>query len=306
MLKISKLILKGFCIGTADIIPGVSGGTMAFVLGIYPQLINAIKSFDLLWLRAIFRLNFTSIIARPHLSFLIPLAIGAVLALFFFTRIISLAELIHKYPAMVYGLFFGLILGSTILLLIHIDFRILIKKSLFILLGLVFSGAIFLLTPASTPNSSWFIFICGMMAISAMILPGISGSFILLMMKKYEYILTSISFFDLSVIIPFGCGMVIGIVLFSRLLSYLLSLFYNCVVLFIIGSLLASLFVIWPFQNRVYEVILGKERLISSTPYFPDTIGFESLWVFAMMIIGLMFVLCVNQFSYKNNNLINS
>ena len=168
-----KLLAKGFCVGSADVVPGVSGGTMAFILGIYPQLINAIKSFDLEWVKSIFKFDLKGIIHRPHFSFLIPLGIGAVSALLFFTRIVSLPNLIRTQPEIIYGLFFGLILGSIVLLFRHLGVMILIRQLVFILLGLIFGGFVVTMVPASTPDDSWFIFLCGAIAISAMILPGI-------------------------------------------------------------------------------------------------------------------------------------
>ena len=127
-----KLIAKGFCVGSADVVPGVSGGTMAFILGIYPQLINAIKSFDSEWLRMIVTINVKGILNRPHFSFLIPLGIGAVSALLFFTRIVPLPTLIRTQPEIIYGLFFGLVLGSIVLLFRHLGSYLLFKNWYFI------------------------------------------------------------------------------------------------------------------------------------------------------------------------------
>lgn len=299
-----KLIAKGFCVGSADVVPGVSGGTMAFILGIYPQLINAIKSFDSEWLRMILSLNIKGIINRPHFDFLIPLGVGAICALLFFTRVISLPNLIRTQPEIIYGLFFGLVLGSILLLFRHLGKHILFKRALFLIAGMFFGGFIFTLVPASTPDASWFIFLCGAIAISAMILPGISGSFILLMMKKYAYIFNAIGHFEFSIIIPFALGIITGIVLFSRILSYLLKRFYQQSILFITGLLIASLYVIWPFQTRVYELVRSKEKLISSVPYFPETFSSQILFSLIMMLIGLLLVTVLDHFSEKDSALL--
>lgn len=292
-----KLILKGFCVGSADVVPGVSGGTMAFILGIYPQLINAIKSFDSEWLRMILSFNVKGMIKRPHFGFLIPLGIGAVCALLFFTRIISLPTLIRTQPEIIYGLFFGLVLGSIVLLFRHLGLQLLLSRMLFLVIGVLFGGLVVTMVPASTPDDSWFIFVCGAIAISAMILPGISGSFILLMLKKYAYIFNAIGYFDFSIIIPFVLGIVTGIVLFSRVLSYLLKQFYQQTILFITGLLIASLYVIWPFQTRVYELVRSKERLVSSLPYIPDVFSNQILYSFMMMIIGLALVIVLDRYT---------
>lgn len=292
-----KLMAKGFCVGSADVVPGVSGGTMAFILGIYPQLINAIKSFDSEWVRMLLTVNIKGVIYRPHFDFLIPLGIGAVCALIFFTRIVSLPALIHTHPEIIYGLFFGLILGSIVLLYRHLGMGLLLRQSLFLIAGLLFGGFIVTLVPASTPDDSWFIFLCGAIAISAMILPGISGSFILLMMKKYAYIFNAIGHFDFAIILPFALGIITGVVLFSRLLSYLLKRFYQQSILFITGLLIASLYVIWPFQTRVYELVRHKERLVSSVPFLPDAFSNQVFYSLGMMLIGLVFVILLDRFS---------
>lgn len=296
-----KLMGKGFCVGSADVVPGVSGGTMAFILGIYPQLINAVKSFDSDWLRALLRLDRHGIINKPHFSFLIPLGIGVVAALLFFTRVVSLPELIRTEPEIIYGLFFGLILGSIFFLFRHLGASILVPQMIFIVLGIGFGGFVVTLVPASTPDDHWFIFLCGALAISAMILPGISGSFILLMMKKYAYIFNAIGHFEFGVIIPFLAGVLVGIVLFSRFLSFLLKRFYKQSILFITGLLIASLYVIWPFQQRVYETIRDKERLISSTPFWPDAVSGQVAYAMLMMLIGLGLVVILELFADKSH-----
>jgi putative membrane protein len=299
-----KLIAKGFCVGSADVVPGVSGGTMAFILGIYPQLINAIKSFDSEWLRMILSLNIKGIINRPHFGFLIPLGIGAVTALLFFTRVISLPTLIRTQPEIIYGLFFGLVLGSIVLLFRHLGMTLLFRRVIFLLMGIVFGGFVVTLVPASTPDASWFIFLCGAIAISAMILPGISGSFILLMMKKYAYIFNAIGHFEFSIIIPFILGIITGVVLFSRVLSYLLKSFYQQTILFITGILIASLYVIWPFQTRLYEVVRHKERLVSSVPYMPEAFSNQILYSLIMMLIGLLAVILLDHLSENDSSLL--
>jgi putative membrane protein len=299
-----KLIAKGFCVGSADVVPGVSGGTMAFILGIYPQLINAIKSFDSEWLKMVLSLNVKGIFNRPHFGFLIPLGIGAVVALLFFTRIISLPTLIRTQPEIIYGLFFGLVLGSIVLLFRHLGVVLLLRKSLFLLFGILFGGFVVTLVPATTPDGSWFIFLCGAIAISAMILPGISGSFILLMMKKYATIFNAIGHFDFSIILPFILGIVTGVVLFSRVLSYLLKCFYQQTILFITGILIASLYVIWPFQSRLYEVVRDKERLVSSVPYVPEVFNNQILYSLIMMFVGLLAVIVLESISEKDSRLL--
>lgn len=284
--------------GTADVIPGVSGGTMAFILGIYSELINAIKSFDLLWAKSIFKFDFETIINRPHFKFIIPLCFGIFCALLFFTRVVSLPTLIHTHPEPVYGLFFGLIGGSIYILLVHSD-SLEIKSYISLISGLIFGAVIFNMVPVNTPETSWFIFISGALAICAMILPGISGSFILLILKKYSYIFYAIGHFQFSILIPFGLGVITGLILFSRFLSYVLKSYYQATIMTITGMLIASLWIIWPFQDRRYETLQGKDYLIHSSPYLPNMINEALILPAFLALMGAGVVIGLNQFARK-------
>ena len=279
--------------GTADVIPGVSGGTMALILGIYSRLINAIKSFDLAWLKGLLKLDSKIIFGRPDFVFIIPLLSGIVAALFFFTRVISLPRLIEVYPEPVYGLFFGLIAGSIIILVQNMN-NLTLSGFMYLVLGAIFGLVVFNLVPLNTPETGWFVFIAGALAICAMLLPGISGSFILLILRKYSYIFNAIGYLDLSILIPFILGIVTGLVLFSRFLSWLLNNYYVQTILAITGMLLASLWVIWPFQDRVYETINNKQRLISAAPYIPESFAFNVQIALLMIAIGFASVIIIN------------
>ena len=271
--------------GAADVVPGVSGGTMALIFGIYPRLINAIKSFDTDWIKAIVKFDLDVVLHRPHFPFLIPLFMGIFAAILFFTRIVPLPVLIRTHPETIYGLFFGLILGSVLVLMKETGSWS-FKELRFVIAGIAIGYLIFNMVPTETPDASWFILLSGAVAISAMILPGISGSFILLMMKKYTYIFNAIGHFNFTVIIPFVLGLITGIVLFSRVLSWLLKNWYQEVLSTIIGLLIASLWVIWPFQERIYEMVRGKERLIETQPYFPQQITAEVNMAAGMIILA--------------------
>lgn len=299
-LRKLNLIIKGFCIGSADVIPGVSGSTIAFILGIYPKLINAIKSFDSKWLSMIFSLNFRSGLQRPDFNFLIPLGVGILSAVFFFTRIIPLPLLVRTHSEIIYGLFFGLVLGSIILFLYKLGTNLISKYFIFLLFGIFFGVYFISLVPSSTPDDSWFIFICGIVSISAMLLPGVSGSFILLMMKKYAYILNAIGHIEFSIITPFIFGVITGLIVFSRLISYILEYFYQQTILFMTGLLIASLYVIWPFQNRFYEIIQNKEIMISSRPQIPELLSEQVFYSITMMIFGLLIVIILSRFSRES------
>lgn len=283
--------------GAADVVPGVSGGTIALILGIYQQLIEAIRSFDSLWLKAIIHVNVREVRGRPHFGFILPLFAGILAALVFFTRVVPLPALIESHPEQVYGLFFGLIAGSIMILLVN--FRPQRMTLLALTLGMLVGLWIFTRVPAETPDAAWFIFLSGMLAISAMLLPGISGSFILLLMKKYSAVFGAIGTFNLAVLLPFFAGVLTGLILFSRLLSWLLRRFYANTLAVIIGLLLASLWIIWPFQLRIYATIADKTKMIGSNPVLPDP-GLASTWqAVGLMLLGIISVLLLERLARK-------
>jgi putative membrane protein len=292
------LIAKGFCMGSADLVPGVSGGTMAFILGIYTRLLEAIRSFDEKWLKSIFRLDIRGVLGRPHFAFVIPLLLGIGLALFFFTRVIPLQELLISYPEMVYGLFFGLIVASIYVLMSEIE-KFGFKDLLYILPGALFGFFVVTLVPVDTPDDSWFIFFCGLVAICAMVLPGISGSFILLILRKYAYIIGALGTLDFTVLIPFVLGCITGLVGFTRFLVWALHRWYRQMILVIKGILFASLWVIWPFQNRSFVEVRGKQRLIETTPVWPSEFSTTVMYSLLCAVIGVLVVVLIHELSKK-------
>lgn len=291
-------VVKGFCMGAADVVPGVSGGTVAFILGIYERLINAIKSFDLQWLKGVITFDSRVILFRPDFALIIPLVTGIILALLFFTRIVPLPVLIQTHPEPVYALFFGLIAGSIFILFTHFD-KLVNGDYFYTLAGVIVGLVVFNLVPVNTPEASWFIFLSGALAICAMVLPGISGSFILLILKKYDYIFNAIGHFDFTVLVPFGLGVIAGLALFVRFLSWVLRNFYRATIMVINGLLIASLWVIWPFQVRTYEIIRDKKYLIGSTPSFPTQLTTDIIFAIVLMLVGIAVVIIINNMAKK-------
>jgi putative membrane protein len=270
--ELPSLIVKGFLMGSADVVPGVSGGTMALITGIYQRLINAIKSVDLDVVRALMRLRLGEVFQRVHWFFLAGLLSGVLAAILFFTRVIRLPELMFIHPETVYGLFFGLIVGSVWLVSRDLD-RWTIARAGWVLLGALIGLWIVTLVPVDTPETSLFVFFSGSVAITAMILPGISGSFILLILRKYDYILMQFGKLGgsetvdaLMVLMPFALGMVTGIVIFSRVLSWLLNRYYNPTLCVLIGFMIGSLYVIWPFQERTYAESVRPSEIALNDP----------------------------------------
>lgn len=255
------LIIKGFLMGSADIVPGVSGGTMALITGIYDRLIFAIKSADWTAFKSVLTFRFKSFFAHFHWKFFLLLFSGIFLAVFFFTRIVPLQVYMFTHPEIVYGLFFGLIVGSIVLLMAEIDKN---KRTpvnfLYMIAGAVIGFWVVTLVPADTPETFWFVFLSGSVAICAMILPGISGSYLLLIFRKYDYILSLLGMLGtvdtmdaILKLLPFILGALTGIILFSRILSWLLKNFHTATLMVLIGFLIGSLYVIWPYQERTFE-----------------------------------------------------
>ncbi len=270
--EIPSLFAKGFLMGSADVVPGVSGGTMALITGIYERLINAIKSADLNVIGALLRFRFTEVFSRVHWFFLLVLLTGVLSAILFVTRVIKLPELMFTHPEPVYGLFFGLIVGSVWYVLRGIDTHHW-SSVLWVALGTAIGFWVVTLVPTDTPEDIWFIFFSGAIAITAMILPGISGSFILLILRKYDYILGQFGKLGgpetvdaLWVLVPFAFGLVVGIMLFSRVLSWLLSRYYKATLYVLVGFMIGSLYVIWPFQHRTYAESVRTEMVPAQDP----------------------------------------
>ena len=261
------LYLKGFAMGSADVVPGVSGGTMALILGIYSRLVFGIKSVDVQAIRQLVTLDWAAMFDRIHWKFLISVFLGGVSAVFFFTRVVSLPVLMHTHPEGIYGLFFGLITGSILLLLKAIG-DVGWREVLTVIVGAAIGFRIVTLVPTDTPETTLFVFLSGSLSITAMVLPGISGSFILLILRKYEYILGNIALLGtdrtmeaMSVLVPFGFGMVVGLVLFVRLLSWLIKRYHIFTLCLLVGFMAGSLYVIWPYQEREYVEIADAQVL---------------------------------------------
>lgn len=298
MMQWLRYLLSGMAMGTADMIPGVSGGTMAWVLGVYERLIGLLSRAGAGWLKLLLRAQVKALARALDLGFIIPLMAGIVAAMVLMVKVVNLPELMRAHPEPVYGLFFGLIAGSVWLLLRGQERPNM--PWLYALIGAGVGVAVVNLVPADTPDADWFLFLCGALAISAMLLPGISGSFILLILGKYTVILTAIGDANLGVLLPFLAGCGVGLIVFSRLLSYALKHCHAQMVWLMGGLLMGTLWAIWPFQQREYVMVRGKEKLMSSTPVLPD--AWDSPYVLlslGLMVLGLIIVMAMQRLARK-------
>lgn len=240
------LFFKGMGMGSADIVPGVSGGSIALVTKIYEELLESINSFDLQALQLLTRLRIVEFWKHVNGGFLLVLFLGIMTSIFAFSRIITF--FIDHFPIPLWSFFCGLILISAIVILREIKRWSLIAMLMFPL-GAVLAYFITELPLITSPDTLWFTFISGAIAICAMILPGISGSFLLLILGKYEYILTAVNDKNLLVLGVFALGCVSGLLLFSRVISWFLNNFHALTLSLLSGFMVGSINKIWPWKK---------------------------------------------------------
>ncbi|MBK5279843.1 MAG: DUF368 domain-containing protein [Bacteroidia bacterium] len=290
------LYLKGISMGAADVIPGVSGGTIAFISGIYEELIDSIKSIDIEAFKLLFRFQIISFWEKINGNFLIVVLAGIV------TSLLSLAKLmtylLEHHPIPVWSFFFGLILVSSPLIIRDIkkwNFATVIMG----IAGVAIAYSITILSPTETPTHFPFIFLSGALAICAMILPGISGAFILLLIGKYEYMIKALIGFDIPVILVFVTGAFIGLLAFSRLLSWILTHYRFPTLALLAGFMIGSLNKVWPWKeitafriNSEGLQVPALDRSILPAQYFEKT-GHDPLLFQAVLFVALGIFLVV-------------
>ncbi len=284
-----RIIASGACMGTADLVPGVSGGTMAVALGIYREFLAAITSVNAESVKALLQFRWRRLSTVVHWRFILCLGLGIVFAFLLMGKVFKLPQMVTTDPKPVYSVFFGLVLASVFVLVRRVSAWS--PTALFSLpVGAALGFMVVSLVPVQTPESPAFVFLCGVIAISAMILPGISGSFILLVLGKYEYIITSTLNLELSVAVPFALGCLVGISVFSRVLGWLLDQFHDPMVAGLTGLLVGTLVRIWPYQNLQIEVIREKPRVVSARAFMPESL---ELSVIGLIVLGIAMVLVV-------------
>ena len=252
-VKNLMVAVKGACMGAADVIPGVSGGTIAFIMGIYDEFVGSLASINADAVRMLLKGQFKAFWKHINGTFLLSLVIGIGFS------VISLASLMQYllewHPIQTWAFFFGLIVASSLFILRGIS-GWKVREGVLVAFGVLLGVVVCTLSPTETPDALWFIFLSGAIAICAMILPGISGSFILLILGKYEYIMETISRLTagdiagtLPIIAVFGAGAATGIVSFSKFLHWLLGKFHKQTLLVMAGFIIGSLVKVWPWSN---------------------------------------------------------
>ena len=276
--------------GAADVVPGVSGGTIAFITGIYEELIDSIKAVDLQAVKLLLKFKLAEFWKKINGNFLISVIAGIGISIFSLAKLMT--WLLENHPIYIWSFFFGLIIASSVLVAKEIK-----KWNIFtvisLILGAVIAYGITVMTPSETPDSWWFIILSGAIAICAMILPGISGAFILLLMGKYTYILGAVSAFNIGVLLLFAVGAVAGITSFSHLLSWLLKHHHTATVSLLTGFMVGSLNKVWPWKEtlQTYTDSHGVEKALVesniSPVHFGELTGSDPLlWQAILMCIA--------------------
>lgn len=293
------LSVKGFCMGASDVVPGVSGGTMAFILGIYEELIDAIKSFDLKSLQFLVTLKFRPLLDRISWQFLMAVGIGIFTAIFTLSRLLS--WLLQNRPIFIWSFFLGLILASVLSVSRRVEaWRVL--TWLCLVGGTLGSYFLVGLVPVATPNDYWFLFLCGAVAICAMILPGISGSYILVLLGKYQYVLDAVNHRDFLVLGLVAAGACVGIIAFSRILGWLLKNYHDLMVATLTGLMIGSLRKVWPWKETLESVVdlHGQMVPLVQSNILPGQWNGEVLAALSLMVAGLLAVLFLDRLGNRN------
>ena len=295
MKQLIWIYLKGVAMGAADVIPGVSGGTIAFITGIYERLIQAIKSINLKNLKLFFTGKFSLFWKNIDATFLLCLVVG--IATSFLTLAHLMTYLLENQPILVWSFFFGLILASTFFVgkTVKWNWKTVISFLLFTVV------AFFITSPENKPltagSAYWYIFLCGAIAICAMILPGISGSFILVLLGQYYFLLNAVKTLDIVIILIFIAGAVIGIVSFSNVLSWLFKHLKMITLAALTGFMFGSLNKIWPWKQTL-QTHTDKDGITHaltekniSPLKFEELTGNTSQLLYAILLIVIGFAL---------------
>ena len=282
--------------GIANVIPGVSGGTIALITGIYEDLINSLKSFDTKSLNLITSIDILEFIKYTNLYFLLAVFGGSIVSVF---SIASLFKyLFIHYPILIWAFFFGLIIAS-----IYFVGKRISKwntTTIFSLaIGTLVAISLSFMTPASENDNLFFVFICGIIGISGMMLPGLSGSFILILMGNYELLMvTAITELNIILLSVFFLGSAFGLMSFSHILSWVFKHYKNQTLALLTGFILGSLSIIWPWKEVAESIsIKGKEKIIAYNWYFPNELNTETILAILLILVGILSVYALENFA---------
>lgn len=291
------LFLKGIAMGIANVIPGVSGGTIALITEIYEELINSLKSFDLKALKLLISLDIKRFIQHTNFYFLLAVFGGSVASVFSIANLFKF--LFTNYPILIWAFFFGLIVASVYFVGKRVK-RWKIQSIIALVVGTAIAISLSFITPATENSNLLFVFICGIIGISGMMLPGLSGSFILILMGNYELLMVT-AITELNYLLAiFIIGSAVGLMSFSHALAWVLKHHKDATLALLTGFILGSLNIIWPWKKIAESMIIdGKEKVLEYHWYFPNITEKETLIAFALIVFGIVVVWGLESFSPK-------
>lgn len=292
------LLLTGIAMGAANVIPGVSGGTIAFIAGIYERLINSLKAFDLAALQLVFAGKWKAFVAKTDLYFLFAVLLGTGISILSLAKVLELA--FEFYEVLTLAFFFGLIVASVLGVGKQIGVFS-FTTILSLLIGVVIAAGIAFLPPAEANPSFWYLILCGAVAISSMILPGLSGSYVLLLMGNYILVLQAISALEISILVPMALGCVFGILVFSRFLSYLFAHFRDVTISLLTGFVAGSLAIIWPWKITQYITVADGKQKASGYIWFLPEFDLQFLYAILLAVVGFLIVWWMEQFASSDS-----
>jgi len=284
--------------GIANVIPGVSGGTIALITGIYEDLINSLKSFDTKSLKLITSLDVSGFIKHTNLYFLIAVFGGSIASVFSIASLFKYLLEDEKKEILVWAFFFGLIIAS-----IYFIGKRVPKWNTATIISLIIGTSVAIslsfMTPASENENLFFVFICGIIGISGMMLPGLSGSFILILMGNYELLMvTAVTELNIILLSVFFLGSVFGLMSFSHILSWVFKHYKNQTLALLTGFILGSLSIIWPWKKVAEKITVnGKDKIISYDLYFPNEYNQETILAIILIAIGVLVVYSLEKFA---------
>ena len=286
MKSIFIYIIKGFVMGAANVIPGVSGGTMALVMGIYERLINSINKLNFYALKKILSGDIKLFVKDTDLYFIISITIGILLSIFSLS--ILLEYLFETHKILVLSYFFGLIFASVYFVGKTIKKYSPLSVFLF-LFGFIIAGGMIFISPSSSNSSYLHLIISGAVAMCSMILPGLSGSFVLLLLGNYELLICAINDLNFSILVPFGIGALLGIILFAKLLQFIFKTFRNNTISLLTGFIFGSLIILWPWKIENTDS--------NGFNYFIPNLNQDTFIAFILILLGALSVVLIEKYS---------
>lgn len=297
MKELFGVFIKGMAMGAANVIPGVSGGTIALITGIFERLINSIKSFNITALRLLFKGDFKGFAKHTDLAFIVTLFSGVAVSILSLARLFDF--LFVHYPVYIWSFFFGLILASVFFVGKTVA-RWTWAVILIFIIGFAAALTITFLTPATQDESFFYLIICGVIAACSMILPGLSGSFVLILMGNYQLVMIdAINQLRFDILIPIVMGAFVGLLGFSYLLSWVFKRYRDQTIAILTGFIFGSLGIIWPWKNKIIQHFGDKEKVIGYDWLLPE-INLQFGIAIGIMIGGVLSIWLMERMAKKS------